>query len=105
MIVTFLTPMLKLSGGVIVLLKYAEGLAALGHQVYIVGPGEKNESYIKNGVTIKTFKRFGNNHINFEPIQHKSFYLIYLKSIFDPIPNSDVVIPIFFPLVIHARIM
>ena len=95
--ITFLTPMLKKSGGNTVLFKYAEYLANQGHKVYIIAPADKKQDYIENDINIKTFKKIPNKYF-----EHIFFQLIYIKKFCDLIPFSDVIIPVFFPLIIHS---
>lgn len=97
MIITFYTPTLKLSGGNLVMFKYAKYLASMGIKIYIVAPDLEKKEYIKDGINIKTFKKVPNKYF-----EHIFFQLIYLKQFFKLTPKSDIIIPIFFPLVIHA---
>ena len=95
--ITFYTPTLKLSGGNIVMFKYAEELATMGHCVYVIAPAAESNEYIKNGVVIRTFKKIQNKYL-----EHFFFQLIYLKKYYEITPDSDIIIPVFFPLVVHA---
>lgn len=95
--VTFFTPTLKLSGGNIVMFKYAEALVKFGHNVTVIAPHSDIIDKIENGVHIKTFKKISNKYF-----EHIFFQLIYLNKFFNLVPQSDVIIPVFFPLVIHA---
>lgn len=97
MIITFYTPTLKLTGGNLVMFKYAKYLASQGIEVYVIAPDFDKKDYIENGVHIKTFKKFPNKYF-----EHIFFQLIYLKNFYNLTPKSDIIIPIFFPLVIHA---
>ena len=97
MIITFYTPTLKLTGGNLIMFKYAKCLAAQGIEVYVIAPDFDKKDYIENGVHIKTFKKFPNKYF-----EHIFFQLIYLKNFYNLTPKSDIIIPIFFPLVIHA---
>ena len=72
--ITFYTPMLKQSGGNIVMFKYAESLASIGHEVIVISPWKEESERIRNGVKIKTFREIGNKYI-----AHILFELIYLK--------------------------
>ena len=95
--ITFFTPMLKLSGGNIVMFKYAEALVKFGHKVTVIAPHSEIINEVKNGVLIKTFKKFPNRYF-----EHIFFQLIYLDKFYKLAPDSDIVIPVFFPLAIHA---
>lgn len=95
--ITFFTPTLKLSGGNIVMFKYAQSLVEFGHNVTIIAPHSEIIDKFENGVHIKTFKKFPNKYF-----EHIFFQLIYLNKFFDLTPESDIIIPIFFPLAIHA---
>lgn len=95
--ITFFTPMLKLSGGNIVMFKYAQALVKFGHNVTVIAPHSEVVDKIENGVHIKTFKKFPNKYF-----EHIFFQLIYLNKFFNLTPESDVIIPIFFPLAVHA---
>lgn len=97
MIITFITPTLKLTGGNLVLFKYAEGLSRLGHKVYIIAPDKEEKTYSQNGIEIKTFKKNKS-----KILEAATFYLIYLTKFADLIPQSDIIIPVFFPLSIHS---
>ncbi len=95
--ITFLTPTLKLSGGNLVMIKYAEYFAQNGYNVCIVAPNDKKQEYFINGVLYKTFKR---------KIERKIelifFQLIYLKDFYETIPQTNILMPIFTPLIIHS---
>lgn len=95
--ITFFTPTLKLSGGNIVMFKYAQSLVEFGHNVTIIAPHSEVIDKFENGVHIKTFKKFSNKYF-----EHIIFQLIYLNKFLELTPKSDVIIPIFFPLAIHA---
>ena len=97
MIITFYTPTLKLSGGNFVMFKYAKYLASNGYDIYIIAPDNEKKDFIKDGIHIKTFKKLSNKYL-----EHIFFQLIYLKKFYNLTPKSDIIIPIFFPLVIHA---
>lgn len=98
MIITFYTPTLKLTGGNLVMFQYAKYLASQENcEVYIIAPDVEKKDYIQNGINIKTFKKFPNKYF-----EHIFFQLIYLKQFFKLTPKSDIIIPIFFPLSIHA---
>lgn len=95
--ITFYTPMLKLSGGNIVMFKYAQSLACSGHCVTVIAPHTDFIDKIENGIHIKTFKKFPNKYF-----EHLFFQLIYLNKFLELTPVSDVIIPVFFPLSVHA---
>lgn len=95
--ITFFAPSLKLSGGLIVMFKYAQALAEAGYNSAVIAPDNKIIDKIENGVHIKTFKKFPNKYF-----EHIFFQLIYLKQFYDAAPQSDIIIPVFFPLIIHA---
>ena len=95
--ITFFTPMLKLSGGNIVMFKYAEVLVKFGHKVTVIAPHSEIINEVKNGVFIKTFKKFPNKYF-----EHIFFQLIYLNKFYELTTKTDVIIPVFFPLAIHA---
>ncbi len=95
--ITFFTPMLKLSGGNIVMFKYAQALAEFGHNITVIAPHSEVIDKTENGVHIRTFKKFPNKYF-----EHIFFQLIYLNKFFDLTSESDIIIPIFFPLAIHA---
>ncbi|MCR5260807.1 MAG: glycosyltransferase family 4 protein [Candidatus Gastranaerophilales bacterium] len=95
--ITFFTPTLKLSGGNIVMFKYAEALAQNGHDVTVIAPHNEVLDKTENGINIKTFKKVPNKYF-----EHIFFQLIYIKKFYDLTPPSDIIIPIFFPLTIHA---
>lgn len=98
MIITFYTPTLKLTGGNLVMFQYAKYLASQENfEVYIIAPDIEKKDYIQDGINIKTFKKVPNKYF-----EHIFFQLIYLKQFFKLTPKSDIIIPIFFPLVIHA---
>ncbi len=95
--ITFFTPSLKLSGGNIVMFKYAQALAQKGHNVTVTAPANNEIDKIENKVRIKTFKKVPNKYF-----EHIFFQLIYLNKFFETMPNSDIIIPVFFPLAIHS---
>lgn len=95
--ITFFTPMLKLSGGNIVMFKYAQALAKIGHNITVIAPHNIQIDEMQNGINIKTFKKVPNKYF-----EHIFFQLIYLNKFFELTPQSDIIIPIFFPLSIHA---
>lgn len=97
MILTFFTPTLKLTGGNLVMFRYAEALASEGHTIYVIAPDAERKQEIKNGVIIKTFKKIPNKYI-----EHFFFELPYLLEFYKTMEKSDILIPIFFPLVIHS---
>ena len=98
MIITFYTPTLKLTGGNLVMFQYAKYLALQENfSVYIIAPDSESKDYIQDGINIRTFKKVPNKYF-----EHIFFQLIYLKQFYELTPLSDVIIPIFFPLVIHA---
>ena len=97
MIITFFTPTLKLSGGNLVMFRYAEALATSGHKVFVVAPADEKKQEIRNGVIIKTFKKIPNKYI-----EHFFFELLFLFQYYRIMEKSDIVIPIFFPLVLHS---
>mgnify|MGYP004650493055 FL=1 len=99
MIITFYTPTLKLSGGNIVMVRYAEYLAKNNIDVYVIAPAEKKSEYVKNGVTYRTFKKIPNKHF-----EHIFFQLIYIFAFYFNTPKCDIIIPVFFPLIIHSII-
>lgn len=99
MIITFYSPMSKLSGGNIVMVRYAEYLAKNNIDVYVVAPAEKKSEYVKNGVTYRTFKKIPNKYF-----EHIFFQLIYIYAFYLNTPKCDIIIPVFFPLIIHSII-
>ncbi len=99
MIITFYTPTLKLSGGNIVMVKYAEYLAKNNISVFIVAPDKEKSEYEKNGVIYRTFKKIPNKYF-----EHIFFQLIYIFAFYFNTPKCDIIIPIFFPLIIHSII-
>ena len=97
MIIVFYSPITKISGGIIVMKKYAEFLVDKGHQVYVIAGGKENKEFIESGVIYRYFNKKLNNYVgNF------LFLLPYINEFYKNTPHCDVIIPIFFPLVIHA---
>lgn len=95
--ITFFTPTLKLSGGNIVMFKYAQALAKIGHNITVIAPHDIQIDEIQNGINIKTFKKIPNKYF-----EHIFFQLIYLNKFFKLTPKSDIIIPVFFPLSLHS---
>lgn len=97
MIITFFTPTLKLTGGNLVMFRYAEALALAGYTVFVIAPDIEKKQEIRNGVIIKTFKKIKNKYI-----EHFFFELLYLFEYYKTMEKTDILIPIFFPLIIHS---
>jgi glycosyltransferase involved in cell wall biosynthesis len=95
--IAFLTPTLELHGGNLVMLKYAEYLAARGHEVTVFSPESTMECVIPGKVRVSCYRQKSSRLVYY------SFQLAYLPDIVRCLrPGFDRVIPIFSPFVVHA---
>ena len=95
MYITFYSPISDVSGGTIVMYKYAQALVERGHNVTIISPSVNPSKQNVNGINVISFKK--RKYRGFF-----SFQLYYILDFIKNTPKSDIIIPIFFPLVIHA---
>jgi len=95
--ITFLAPTLKLTGGIIVAKKYADYLHDAGHVVTFVGI-HKTKGFFEDAP-------YDVRNVSVSPaafLHNLLFDLLLVRRICKTVPVSDVVIPIFSPLVVHA---
>lgn len=95
--ITFLTPSLELHGGNMVMLKHADYLVSRGHKITIVTTDKPAELSVNSQIKILKCHRFPIKWVDFF-----TYYLVYLYQISNLVEESDYIIPIYSPLIIHA---
>jgi len=95
--ITFLTPNLEVHGGNIVLKKYAEYFSGLGHEIEVITSNRPQGLVLDKKIKIKTYDYCKLRYLDFF-----TFQLIYRNRIAKLIDKTDIIIPIYSPLLLAA---
>lgn len=95
--VVFLTPTLEMHGGNIIMLRYADVLLKNGFDVTIITTDKPVAFSLDKRIKVIKYPRVRIKYLDFF-----FFQLVYLRKIIRLMKDSDFVIPIYFPLVVHA---
>lgn len=94
--ITFFTPTLEVHGGTLVLKHYADFLAEHGHEVMVITPHKGNLQFNPK-VNVLRFAKFPIRWVDFI-----TFQMVYRPAFQYYAPESDIIIPIYTPLLIPA---